>query len=289
MTLEDNVLENISVGDRVIIEPRDSNMLLDDRIIDKLKAGNRVNTERKWHGRKIHRSKISYRRNDLPRTYLLADALLKEVGEFVQQKETEDYATGYVGTSESLQAEHWNPYTNSEIGGTVLSDRDKELLRELFKNDFVPLGYAGSVYFVSERLLDNEDVSDNFIRLHGLDEVISKLEKHLDLEIVMPAKNLPDSNAKIIVVYGRHPEKQSVLPMHEAGHTSLLMANTCESAGNGYGSIVPDELVKGGDRYLKHLPSPGEMAFSINSGRNKGYAISDENLVVQKQTKPQQP
>ena len=156
----------------------------------------------------------------------------------------------------------------------MLSENDKKLLAKIAENDFLPLKYHGGIYFVSERLLDNEYLGDDFIKAHGLDEVISKLEKHLDLEIITPKEKLPDSKAEIIIVYGRNPERQNVFPAKDRVHTSLLMENTSESAGNGYGSRVLDELVKGGDQYLDHLPTPEEMEkISDDNKPNDGMSI----------------
>ena len=69
------------------------------------------------------------------------------------------------------------------------------------------------------------------------------------------------------VVYKTHTEEK--YPEKEIEHTSLLMANTCESAGDGYGSRAPDDLIKGGDEFLESLPSPGEVLFEMH-GRSKG-------------------
>ncbi len=264
--LEDEVLDSFSVGEEVVLESVDTNSALDSRIIEKMKVGDRVNADLRYNRRTVPRSKRSYKRNDLPRTYLLADALLGEVKEYLTQGEIPDPVV--VPVSESLQAEDWDPYANSEINGKILSNKDSENLRELYKNGFLPLKYVGNVYFVSERLLDNEKISDDFIKTHGLDEVVSKLGNHLGLEIIMKKEPLPDSQAEVIVVYGKKPE-QAVFPEYEKEHTSLLMENTYESAGNGYGSRVPDDLIKGGNEFLESLPSPGQTLFEMH-GRSKG-------------------
>src|SRR3989344_8465432 len=98
----ENVLDEISVGDEILIEDFDSNSALNSRIIDRIKVGNRVNSDLRYHRRNVPKSKWSYLRNDLPRTYLLADALLREV------KESSD--EGYDAIPyDSLQAEYWDP------------------------------------------------------------------------------------------------------------------------------------------------------------------------------------
>ena len=284
--LEDEVLDSFNIGEEVILESVDTNPALDSRIVEKMKVGDRVNADLRYHRRNVPKSKISYRRNDLPRTYLLADALLGEVKEYFTQGETVDPVITPV--SESPQAENWDPYANSEINGKILSDKDSENLRELYKNDFLPLKYGGNVYFVSERLLDGEHISDDFIKANGLDEVVNKLGNHLGLEIVVKKEKFQDSQAEVIVVYGKNLE-QTVFPGHEKGHTSLLMENTYESAGNGYGSRVPDDLIKGGDEFLEKLPLL-KQTFHARSKHISGFhiedPIADEIAKAQKKQNP---
>ncbi len=259
--LEDEVLESFNIGEEVILESIDTNSALDSRIIEKMKVGDRVNSDLRYHRRNVPRSKRSYRRNDLPRTYLLADALLSEVRDYIQQRD--------IGYTDSLQAENWDVSSNEYIGGRALSNKDKGILGKLTKDSFLSLRYGEDVYLVSRRLLDNDDISDDFIKIHGLDEVVSKLGNHLGLEIVMQKENLPDSQAEVIVVYGKQQERQSIFPQADRDHTSLLMENTYESAGNGYGSRVSDDLIKGGDEFLERLPSPGQTLFEMH-GKSKG-------------------
>ncbi len=156
----------------------------------------------------------------------------------------------------------------SYVNGNPLDVRDREKLHALTEM-FVPYVYDGNVYFVSSNLMEEYrgELSGKIGDKEKLASALEELTRHPDINVVNKEEKLEFTNASVHVVYKTHTEEK--YPEKDREHTSLLMANTCESAGEGYGSRVPDELVKGGEKYLDHLPTPGQTLFEMH-GRSKG-------------------